>query len=201
MSPAGPPAPEGPVLESSRADLRQGVRHVHRQAGAPSLRQLEERLSANGYGATTPISASTLGRVLSGRQVPRWRVLKALLDVFEDLGADVDRQHLRKLWSRAYDATDPRGPLATDPEDGPEDRAETHEPVFRPRPGSQTAQPAHEECEDCGALVANLVRHQAWHWTLAQQLSRQAQLPAAAADPDAPVELEHRRRRRRNGTD
>ena len=32
--------------------------------------------------------------------------------------------------------------------------------------------PASQEREDCGALIGDLVRHQAWHWRVERQLSR-----------------------------
>lgn len=109
------------------------LRRARREAGDPSYRELAGR---TGY------SISSISRTLNGATFPRWAFTGLLLKSF-----GVSQEQIQGYWRRRWlEAAEAVSPLGVD-QDG----------------SGQDDVPAGRECEECGALVLNPLRHQAWH--------------------------------------
>ena len=161
---AGWPAGVLPTPESFAAELRR----VRLQAGAPSYRLLERQA---GY------SRTTLWRAFAGERLPRWdlvvRILRAL---------GVDRLQIdggwREMWCQAREEErrggepDAQHAATAGPTHGTPGEGRRRLSALTSFLAGGQSLPASQECEDCGALIGDLVRHQAWHWRVERQLSR-----------------------------
>ncbi|MBW4719416.1 helix-turn-helix domain-containing protein [Saccharothrix obliqua] len=94
---------ETPEAAAAIEDLGYRLRRARRDAGELSLRDLSRRTNH----AASP---STVQRALSGKVLPAWRVVDALLR----LGFGIDKQTVdtewRPLWVAAKDLVDPLDP-------------------------------------------------------------------------------------------
>ena len=109
------------------------LRRARREAGDPPYRELARR---TGY------SISSISRTLSGATFPRWAFTGLLLKSF-----GVSQEQIQGPWRRRWlEAAEAVSPLGVDPVG----------------PGKDEV-PAGQECGECGALVLNPLRHQAWH--------------------------------------
>lgn len=158
------------------ANFAAELRHVRLQAGEPSYREIAHRMDrgmGRGYYSTT-----TIWRAFTQEKLPQWHIAAAILQALE-----VDRTYLtawHEMWLRARaeeaerrggepDAQQaaPADPAHGTPAEGPRRLAALTAP-----PTDGPSQPASQVCDDCGALIGDLIRHQAWHWRVERQLSR-----------------------------
>ena len=167
---AGPrwPARVHPTPANFTAELR----HIRLQAGEPSYREISRR-------AGRRYSPATIWRAFTQDKLPQWPVAAAILQA---LGV-ADRTSItawREMWARAHleemerrdgdGVPDPRQAAAADPAPGT--------PAEGPRRLTALTAPtadgpdlaAGQVCDDCGALIGDLIPHQAWHWRVERQL-------------------------------
>jgi len=161
--PAQPADPGTDLTERFAIALRQ----ARRRAGDPPYRALAGRM---GY------SVPTISRAFAGRALPRWDVVAGILKALGIAGEQIAGQW-REEWIRALDQRRPIArPGPASPTTAPAHSAESQPRLPGPsRPPSPLPGPDPApalECEDCGALIGNLVQHQAWHWRIERQLRR-----------------------------
>jgi transcriptional regulator with XRE-family HTH domain len=113
------------------------LRRARREAGDPSYRELARR---------TKYSISSICRTLNGTTFPRWAFTELLLKSY-GISEEQIRGHWRRIWLETAEAVSPLG---------------TGQPADTAQDDSPAAAPG-EECGECGALVLNPLRHQAWH--------------------------------------
>lgn len=143
------------------------LRQARRRAGDPTYHALARPMR---------YSVPTISRAFAGRTLPRWDVVAGILKALGIAEEQITGQW-REEWIRALDQ---RRPIATpapaSPMAGPAHSAESQRGLPGPsRPPSPLPGPDPApalECEDCGALIGNLVRHQAWHWRTERQPRR-----------------------------
>lgn len=117
-----------------------GLRWVRRQDGDPSYRVLQRK---------TEYSPSSISRVLSGKSFPRWEFTEKFLRA-----CHVGEQEINGPWrNRWIEVAGLVSPLGDDVPADLETAAEAPAPLAHPG----------TECAQCGALVVNQIRHQAWH--------------------------------------
>jgi transcriptional regulator with XRE-family HTH domain len=160
--PLAEPCDPGVSLTESFA---MALRRTRREAGDPSYRSLAHR---------THYSPPTITRALSGRSLPSWDFTAAILTA---LGVPKERitTQWREMWIRARDQHRPLtlpGPARHLAQ--AQARHSPSGPVRSLTPPSEPGLASVPECEDCGALIGNLVQHQAWHWRIERQLRRTA---------------------------
>jgi transcriptional regulator with XRE-family HTH domain len=117
-----------------------------REAGAGgfalSLRRARREAGDPSYrelARRTGYSISSISRTLTGATFPRWAFTELLLN---SLG--LSQEQVQGLWRRRWlEAAEAVSPLGVNP--------------------GQDEVPAGRECGQCGALVLNPLRHQAWH--------------------------------------
>jgi tetratricopeptide (TPR) repeat protein len=83
-------------------EMFDALRLLHRQAGAPSVRQIAARTGQGG------LSHSTVHDILKGRRVPKWATFEQVVSA---LGGDPETFRLR--WAAAAEAADDLSPRAT----------------------------------------------------------------------------------------
>jgi transcriptional regulator with XRE-family HTH domain len=127
------------------------LRHARLMAGNPSYYRLAD---------LARYSVPTISRALAGRTLPRWATAEAILQALGIARDQIDNQW-RPQWARALEARDPSHP-----------RHHGHAPA--PEQAHHAPSPGSLECEDCGALISDLVQHQAWHWRIERQLRKTA---------------------------
>lgn len=116
------------------------LRWVRRQDGDPSYRDLHRRMQ---------YSIATISRALGGESFPRWDVTEQLLRA-----CHVPDEQIHGVWhTRWLEIAELRSPIGDFPYQA--------EPGTIPEPAPAT--PAGTECAECGALITNPLRHQAWH--------------------------------------
>lgn len=152
---------------------------------ALALRQARRRAGDMTYdhlAAVTSYSTQTISRAFAGRTLPRWPVVERVLTALGVPGEEIFREW-RERWAQAQDQRRPitlqhpagTAPAAAIPVDAAADNGTDLPDPGRLLPaGSGQPQAAGRECEDCGALIANIVQHQAWHWRIEKQLRRSA---------------------------
>jgi hypothetical protein len=123
-----------------------GLQHARRSAGDPSYGQLQRK---TGY------SKASISRLLNAHTFPKWEFVEAFLKA---CGIDDPQisSHYRLCW---LEIAELRRPL------GAESWHDDHQ-----HPGPGIAQ----ECAECGALVSNPLRHQAWHASQSRRESASA---------------------------
>jgi Helix-turn-helix domain len=132
-----------------RARFLADLQATWRQAGSPTYREIERASGGR-------CSASTISRIFTGRTLPRWTKVEALLEVLAQLGglAELGDASRMSWWQDRYDGiTDGRASDGSAGASGPPP-AESAGPGGRP-PGM--------ECPNCGSWVTNPRRHGAWH--------------------------------------
>jgi ribosomal protein L7/L12 len=161
--------------------LAEELRHARRLAGEPSYALIMRRSERFRFRFSKP----TLSRIFQGHSLPQWDTVETLLRAMEVSQCEIDTTW-RALWLRAKEQRDPIGArfpallAAVTPEVATEENPVAHKPPPSPRDGGEqeavakTAPPAlsNQICEDCGLLIGDLVRHQAWHWNIEQQIRR-----------------------------
>ena len=146
------------------------LRHARMEAGDPPYRALARRVKF--------YSAPTIWRAFNGEKLPHWRLVEPILAA---LGVDhaLIGTRWREMWNQARaEAVYPRRGMAqAQPVSAAPPLREVPAEGLRGLPG-RTSPPGGPDlaaglvCEDCGALIGNLVHHQAWHWRIERQLSR-----------------------------
>ncbi|RKS71191.1 helix-turn-helix protein [Actinomadura pelletieri DSM 43383] len=132
-----------------------GLRHVRRHAGDPSYRTLSNKMN---------YSYSTVSRMLNGQIFPRWETVEQFLRACKVNENALDGRW-RTRWLEIAELISPIG--ETVPYEDDDEFADATEPPTRPT----------MECPQCGALIVNPLRHQAWHAALAR--GRGPQRPSA----------------------
>jgi hypothetical protein len=157
-----------PRLTASFARYTAELHRARVEAGWPTYRRLSRQ---------TDIPTTTVWRILTGKTFPpRWQDLTGILQALQVSPARIETIWV-PLWSqlRREAAARPQPPVqrAATASAGPRGNwAQEHQ-----LPGSSSPHAGHDqavtrECEDCGALIGNLVQHQAWHWRIEGQIPR-----------------------------
>jgi hypothetical protein len=119
-------------------------------------------------------STATISRALGGRTVPSWNVVVGILNA---LGTDPGQ--IRTQWRMQWQAALHHQRIAAPAGRSGEGSGDGVVDLPLPRLGStqpasnRELHPSHE-CEDCGALIVNPLRHQAWHGRVERQIRRTA---------------------------
>ncbi len=169
---AQPGSDPGSSLPDLTAGFALALRHAKRMAGDPPYHMLASRASC---------SVPTISRVFAGRTLPRWQIAHAVLAAMNIPVSEIETEW-RNLWIQALDQ---HRPLAQpDPmpysESGSANSLEEHPATAQPAAPLEELGPLQQEqepspicvCDDCGALIGDLVQHQAWHWRIDRQLRR-----------------------------
>jgi transcriptional regulator with XRE-family HTH domain len=139
------------------ADLAAALRRARLDAGWPSYRRLARQ-------ADVPLT--TVWRICNGGTFPRWEDLTGILRALRISPAQID-----SVWSKMWCQAEAQQYAPTVPGLHGTPAEERELPSFG-SPHTAQAQAGAGECEDCGALIGNLVQHQAWHWRIERQLAR-----------------------------
>ncbi|MFI0453686.1 helix-turn-helix domain-containing protein [Actinomadura sp. 6N118] len=137
-----------------------GLRHVRRRAGDPSYRALSQKMN---------YSYSTVSRMLNGQMFPRWGTVEQFLRACKVTENAIDGRW-RARWLEIAELVSPIG------ETVPYDDKDEQEEEFT-GPGEGPGRPT-MECRECGALIVNPLRHQAWHAALVRSNSTRPLPPA-----------------------
>ena len=162
-------------------DFAIALRQAKRQAGDLSYYVLAEQVDC---------SLPTITRAFSGAALPRWRTVEGILKALRVPREQIDTDW-RDLWVQALNERKPllqsrSSGLTEDAPDGPQATGaiSTASPAS-PRTGMSSPQGPGQSppcvCEDCGALVGDVVQHQAWHWRIERQLRRSVIRPVGDA--------------------
>jgi transcriptional regulator with XRE-family HTH domain len=139
-------------IQTRIEQFAQGMRWSRRQDGDPPYREISRQM---GY------SISSISRVLSGKSFPRWHFTEQFLRA-----CHVPEEHISGRWhTRWLEIAELIDPLGDFP----------YQADAEADPGPALAAPAGPECTECGALMINPLRHQAWHMQYVRR-------PAAARD-------------------
>jgi ribosome-binding protein aMBF1 (putative translation factor) len=170
--PAGPdgtprqqPAQAGDVHTDLTASFATALRRARRMAGDPPYAGLADR---------TRYSTPTISRAFAGRILPKWEVTERILAGL-GIPAELIAGEWRGRWAEARDqvrpVTCPPGLALAAAASASAASAGSGLPD--PQPGEPARAPAAVRlCEDCGALVGDMVRHEAWHWRIERQHRR-----------------------------
>ena len=115
------------------------LRRARRNAGEVPYRELARE---------TSYSISSISRILNGKNFPRWAFTEKFLHTCKVSEAQINGPW-RRRWLEIAELLSPLG------DDGQDSDAELS--VDAPQA------PPERECPECGALVLNPLRHQAWH--------------------------------------
>jgi transcriptional regulator with XRE-family HTH domain len=136
-----------------------GLVRVRLDDGKPSYHELQRRM---GY------SPSTISRVLTGNSFPTWAFTEGFLHACHVAEPETNTRW-RKRWVKIAELQSPVG------DDDPwEDETGSDEPA----PAAQVT----TECGTCGALVLNVLRHEAWHATIVRREPARPARRALASD-------------------
>jgi hypothetical protein len=141
------------------------LRQARRQAGDPPYA---------GIAHATSYSVPTISRAFSGQVLPKWELTVRILKVL-GIPAEQIAGGWRASWARAQDQRRPiKAASPAPPAVRQDDATETALPglgIAR-TPGPRQEPPAGRLCEDCGALVGDMLLHEAWHWRIERQHRR-----------------------------
>ena len=167
--PGGESGPRWPArARPTPANFTAELRHARLQAGEPSYREIDRRTEHR-------YSPATIWRAFTQEKLPHWQLTAAILHA---LGIDrTDITAWREMWSRARSEEMERSDGEPDPQQAATADPAHGAPAEGPRrltapPADSPSLPASQVCDDCGALIGDLIRHQAWHWRVERQLSR-----------------------------
>lgn len=144
------PPPESEIPPGPHRNLLTALHHLYQLAGFPSTREISKAIARSEF-ARDSMSHQTVANILTGRRVPRWLKVEALVDALltlarcETVMFEIDR--FRSLWLSMH------APAAEHPEPTPKPssppllspdiiQADTSEPV-KPEP-KQDGPPAAE---------------------------------------------------------
>jgi hypothetical protein len=162
--------PDGTAGQHQPADLTASfgtaLRRARRLAGDPPY---------TGLAAVTGYSVPTISRAFAGRILPKWEVTEQILTGL-GIPAELIAGEWRGQWAEARDKVKPvTGPAGHAlPSAISANAVSTGTGLPDPDPGEPAQAPAAagQVCEDCGALVGDIVRHEAWHWRTERQFRR-----------------------------
>jgi hypothetical protein len=153
------PAPASFVAELRRARL---------QAGEPSYREIARRTERM-------YSPATIWRAFTQEKLPHWRLTAAILKALEVDNLDT----WREMWfsarseERAHGSDrDAQQAVPADPARGISAESPRRLAALTAPQAEDPSQPGSQVCDDCGAVIGDLICHQAWHWRIERQLSR-----------------------------
>jgi hypothetical protein len=151
------------------ANFTAEFRHARLQAGEPSYRALERRTEHH-------YSATTIWRAFTRDKLPHWDLVQTVLQALGTDRANLTAWHEMWVRARSYEAERRGGepdarqaaaanPAHETPAEGTRRLAALTAPLAAD-PGPAAGQ----VCDDCGALIDDLIRHQAWHWRVERPL-------------------------------
>jgi hypothetical protein len=151
------------------------LRRARLEAGNPSYRSIAYHMMQRPDG-TDWYSHATIWRALTGEKLPRWDLVKHIL---QGLGVD-DAQILttwREIWCQAREIEalrrgEPGAQQAAAAPPAHQAPGESPRRLAALTSPPAAGQPDSHECEECGAVIGDPIRHQAWHWRIERQISR-----------------------------
>ena len=166
------PTPAGRVVPGNQTgNFAIALCQAKRQAGDLSYYVLAHQANC---------SLPTITRAFSGAVLPRRRTVEGILKALRVPREQIDPDW-RDLWVLALNERQPPAAPQFRPDRGGAERASGHRfPAASPTGVSPPQEPVQSSacvCEDCGALIGDVVQHQAWHWRIERQLRRSAIRP------------------------